>query len=105
MRRMWRRMSAGRRSFSRVDGNLTPASIHELATKRQDIHYPKPRVVTITEPTETGRVYTVAEVRAISAACKEHGLSLHMDGARFANACASLDCSPADLTWMSGVDG
>src|SRR5512142_2014860 len=71
-----------------VDGKLTPASIRELATKRQDIHYPKPRVVTITEPTETGRVYSLAELQAISEACKEHGLSLHMDGARFANACA-----------------
>ena len=87
-----------------VDGKLTPASIHELATKRQDIHYPKPRVVTITEPTETGRVYTVEEVQAISAACKNHGLSLHMDGSRFANACAKLGCTPAELTWKSGVD-
>ena len=73
-----------------VDGKLTPAAIHELATKRQDIHYPKPRAVTVTQPTETGRVYTIEELRAISAICKRHGLSLHMDGARFANACASL---------------
>ena len=87
-----------------VDGKLTPDSIHELATKRQDIHYPKPRVVTITQSTETGRVYSVEEVQAISIACKAHGLSLHMDGARFANACASLGCSPAELTWKSGVD-
>jgi len=87
-----------------IDGKLTPESIHELATKRQDIHYPKPRVVTITQATETGRVYSVEEVRAISAACKAHGLSLHMDGARFANACASLGCSPAEMTWKSGVD-
>ncbi len=87
-----------------VDGKLTPASIHELATKRQDIHYPKPRVVTISQPTETGRVYTLEELKAISAACKEHGLSLHMDGARFSNACATLGCSPAELSWKSGVD-
>jgi len=87
-----------------VDGKLTPSSIRELATKRQDIHYPKPRVVTITQPTETGRVYSIDELGAISAACKEHGLSLHMDGARFANACASLGRSPAELTWKSGVD-
>jgi threonine aldolase len=87
-----------------VDGKLTPAAIHELATKRNDIHYPKPRAVTVTEPTETGRVYTIEELRAISAICKRHGLSLHMDGARFANACASLGCSPADMTWRSGVD-
>ena len=86
------------------DGLLTPDAIHELATKRQDIHYPKPRVVTITQSTETGRVYTTQQVRAISVASKAHGLSVHMDGARFANACASLDESPAEMTWKSGVD-
>ena len=87
-----------------VHGKLTPASIHELATKRSDIHYPKPRVVTITQSTETGQVYTVKELQAISAACKAHGLLLHMDGARFANACASLGLTPAELSWKSGVD-
>ena len=87
-----------------MEGKLTPDSIHELATRRKDIHYPKPRVVTITQPTETGRVYSINEIEAISVACKEHGLWLHMDGARFANACASLGCSPAELSWKSGVD-
>ena len=86
------------------DGKLTPAAIHELATRRTDIHFPKPRVVTITQSTETGCVYSVAEIQAIAAACKAHGLSLHMDGARFANACASLNCTPAELTWKSGGD-
>jgi threonine aldolase len=85
-------------------GKLTPEAIHELATKRQDIHYPKPRAVTITQATETGRVYSLDELRAISAMCQSHGLSLHMDGARFANACASLGCTPAEMTWKSGVD-
>jgi threonine aldolase len=87
-----------------VGGKLMPASIHELATKRQDIHFPKPRVATITQPTETGRLYTVEELQAISTACKAHGLLLHMDGARFANACASLGRTPAELSWKSGVD-
>jgi len=87
-----------------ADGKMTPASIHELATKRQDIHFPKPRVVTITQSTETGRVYTLDEVKDLSAACKAHGLWLHMDGARFANACASLGRSPAELSWKCGVD-
>lgn len=49
-------------------------------------------------------MYTTAEVRAIALACKAHGLSLHMDGARFANACAFLKESPAEMTWKSGVD-
>ncbi len=87
-----------------VDGKLTPAAIEALATNRKDIHFPKPRVVTITQPTETGRVYTLEEIQAISACCRKLGLSLHMDGSRFANACASLGCSPADMTWRSGVD-
>jgi threonine aldolase len=86
------------------DGKLTPAAIRELATKRQDIHYPKPRAVTITQSTETGRVYSLAELRAISEECKAHNLLLHMDGSRLANACASLGCSPAEVTWKSGVD-
>src|SRR5208283_5060668 len=65
-------------------GKLTPDAIHDLATKRQDIHYPKPRAVTITQATETGRVYTLAELAALADACHTHKLSLHMDGARFA---------------------
>jgi threonine aldolase len=60
--------------------------------------------VSITQSTETGRVYTLAELRAISEECRKRGLSLHMDGARFSNACASLRCSPAEMTWKSGVD-
>jgi threonine aldolase len=86
------------------DGKLSPKAIRELATKRQDIHYPKPRVVTITQSTETGLIYTPEELRSVAAACEEHNLKLHMDGARFANACANLDCSPAELSWKSGVD-
>jgi threonine aldolase len=85
-------------------GKLCPASIRELATKRQDIHYPKARVATITQSTETGLVYSLDELHAISDACKAHGLSLHMDGARFANACAALGASPAELSWKAGVD-
>ena len=69
-----------------ADGKLTPGAIRELATKRQDIHFPKPRAVTLTQSTETGRVYSLAELEAISDECKAHGLSLHMDGARVAHA-------------------
>ena len=86
------------------NGKLTPESIREIALKRQDIHYPTPRVVTLTQATEVGSVYTPEEVRAISATCKDLGLHLHMDGARFSNACAFLGCSPAEATWRSGVD-
>jgi threonine aldolase len=87
-----------------ANGKLTPEILRKLATSRTDIHFPKARAVTITQPTETGQVYTIDEVRAISAVCRDLGLRLHMDGARFANACASLGCSPADITWRAGVD-
>jgi threonine aldolase len=86
------------------DGKLTPAAVRAVATSRSDIHFPKPRVVTITQPTETGQVYTVDEVKALSAVCRELGLKLHMDGARFAHACATLSCDPAEITWRAGVD-
>jgi len=85
-------------------GKLSPAAIREVALKRQDIHYPKPRVVTLTQATEVGTVYQPAELQAISTTCHELGLHLHMDGARFANACAFLGATPAELTWKVGVD-
>jgi threonine aldolase len=87
-----------------ADGKLTPELVSTLAQSRSDIHFPKPRVVTITQATETGLVYSGDEVRKLSATCRELGLRLHMDGARFANACAGLDCTPAEITWKAGVD-
>jgi threonine aldolase len=86
------------------DGKLTPELISALVKSRSDIHFPKPPVVTITQATETGLVYSLDEIRAIAATCRALGLRLHMDGARFANACASLGCSPAEMTWKAGVD-
>ncbi len=85
-------------------GKLTPEAIQALVTKRSDIHYPRPKVVSITQATEMGTVYSVDEVREISWMAKKHHLRLHMDGARFANAVAHLGCSPADITWKAGVD-
>lgn len=60
--------------------------------------------LSITEASECGAVYAVDEVAALGALTRERGLKLHMDGARFANALAALDCAPADLTWKAGVD-
>lgn len=87
-----------------TNGKLTPADIQTSATQRKDIHFPKPRVVTMTQATETGRIYSLDEARAIGDICRQLGLSLRSDGARFANACASLKYSPAEMTWRSGVD-
>lgn len=86
------------------NGKLTPDIIDDLVTKRTDVHYPKPKAVTITQSTEVGTVYGVEDVRAIATMAKRHDLKVHMDGARFANAVASLDVHPAEITWRSGVD-
>jgi threonine aldolase len=85
-------------------GKLTPEAVETLVTKRTDLHFPKPKVVSITQATEFGTVYSVEEVRALSWAAQKHDLKVHMDGARFANAVATLGCSAADITWKAGVD-
>lgn len=85
-------------------GKLAPEEITRLVTRRSDIHYPKPRVVSITQATELGTVYTPDELAALHAQAVRHGLHLHMDGARFGNACASLGATPAELSWQAGVE-
>ncbi|MDF9831951.1 threonine aldolase [Ereboglobus sp. PH5-5] len=89
-------------------GKLTPEAVEKLIHKRTDIHYPKPRVLSLTQSTEWGTVYTVEEIRALTAVTKRHGLHIHMDGARFANAASALEyrtgAAPADITWRAGVD-
>lgn len=63
-----------------------------------------PKAVSLSQATECGTVYRLPEIAAISAVCRKHGLALHMDGARFANAMVSLGCSAAEMTWKQGVD-
>jgi threonine aldolase len=86
------------------DGKMDPAGIERMVTKRSDIHYPKPRAVSVTQATEVGTVYGVEELKAVWAKARQLGLRLHMDGARFANAVASLGCRPKEITWQAGVD-
>ena len=85
-------------------GKINPQSLERIATKRSDVHFPKPRVISITQATEVGTVYRPEEVHQLSELAKAYGLKLHMDGARFANAVASLDVSPSEITWKAGVD-
>ena len=85
-------------------GKLTPAAIEAIVRKRTDIHYPKPKVVSLTQPTEVGTLYSLDELAAIRAMADRYGLKIHMDGARFANAIAALNCTPAEATWKQGVD-
>jgi threonine aldolase len=70
----------------------------------RDVHRVQPHAISITNATEYGRAYAPDEVAALGALAGERGLSLHMDGARFANAVAHLGCTPAELTWKAGVD-
>jgi len=85
-------------------GKLSPASIETIVTKRNDIHYPKPKVISITQATEVGTLYTIDELLTIQDIARKHQLKIHMDGARFANAIVATGKAPAALTWQSGVD-
>ena len=88
-----------------VDGKLSPDAIAAtLAAAGHPPHNAVPRGLTLTQANERGLVYTPAEIRALADVAHAHGLKVHMDGARFANAIATLGCSPADATWRAGVD-
>ena len=86
------------------NGKIDPAGIERVVKKRTDLHFPKPRAVSITNATEVGTAYTPDEIKSIWARTKSLDLHLHMDGARFANAVASLGCTPKEITWQAGVD-
>lgn len=68
------------------------------------VHHPQPAAVSIAQATECGAAYSPDEIAAIATATHRHGLKLHMDGARFANALSFVGCSPAELSWKAGVD-
>jgi threonine aldolase len=85
-------------------GKIDLDAAKHLITKRTDIHYPKAKILSLTQATELGTVYSQEEVAAAGELAHSHGLALHMDGARFANAVAALGCKPADITWKAGVD-
>src|SRR5207342_469925 len=65
---------------------------------------PRKTVLSLTQGMECGTVYSIAEIRALAATAHGSGATVHMDGARFANALAGLGCHPADTTWRAGVD-
>ena len=67
-------------------------------------HESLPSTISITQCTESGTVYSLAELRRLKQIKEQYGLALHMDGARFANALVHLGCTPAELTWQSGID-
>jgi threonine aldolase len=87
-----------------INGKLTPETIEAIVQKRTDIHYPKPKVISLTQATETGTLYSIDELLAIRDVAERYHLRIHMDGARFANAVAAMNVTPAELTWKCGVD-
>lgn len=87
-------------------GRIDPALL-DRAIRRYPadfVHAGQPMAVSITQATEIGTVYGRDDIGAVSEICRTHRLPLHMDGARFANALVSLGCTPAEMTWKSGVD-
>ena len=74
------------------------------ALDRGDVHSPQAACVSVTQITEGGAVYSLAELDEIGRVARAAGLRVHMDGARFANAIAALGCTPAQMTWRAGVD-
>lgn len=100
--------TSGARLF-RVDGPAGKIDLQKLTEALAQpvygvVHFPQPAAVSITQATECGTVYGPEEIAAIATATHRHGLKLHMDGARFANALSFVGCSPAELTWKAGVD-
>ena len=87
-------------------GRLHPQVLRRAAASfdTDDVHHPRPSVLSITQPSECGTLYSPDGLRALGDTACDLGLAVHMDGARFANAVASLECRPADLTWRAGVD-
>ena len=89
-----------------ADGKIDPAALAAaIETARpHGVHNMPPAAVTITQESEAGTVYRPDETAAIAEVCRGHGLGLHVDGARFANALAMLGCTPAEASWRAGVD-
>lgn len=91
-------------TMSGTDGKLDPAEVQQAVARRRDVHSHKPRVLSVSQATEVGTVYSPGELQALAAVAHEQGLLVHVDGARFANALASLHVPPRALSWEADVD-
>ena len=87
-----------------VNGKITPQELSDNIGGVGIVHHTQPSVTSITQLCETGEVYQLDEIAAISETAHKNNLKMHMDGARFANALVSLGATPAEMTWKSGVD-
>jgi threonine aldolase len=89
-----------------ANGKLEPSTLAEALRRaeRGIRNRPQPDAVSVTQASEYGTVYGLDEIAAIGAIARDAGIRFHMDGARFANALATLGCSASEMTWRSGVD-
>lgn len=87
-----------------TDGKITPAQVREKIQRLGDQHHPQAKVISISQASEYGTVYTTEEVKALSAVAKEHNMFLHMDGSRIANAAVTLNKPFVEFTKNAGVD-
>jgi threonine aldolase len=85
-------------------GKITAANLRATVKRAGDIHHPQPGIVSLTQPTEYGTVYTIEEMQKIKAVCDENRLLLHVDGARFFNAAPALGASLKEMTRAPGID-
>jgi threonine aldolase len=86
------------------NGKIDINQTHALVMRQNEVHSHKPGVISIAQATEFGTAYTRDEIEAIADLARANELFVHMDGARFANAIASLNCAPKTITWEVGVD-
>jgi threonine aldolase len=86
------------------NGKININQARDVISLQPAVHAHKPRVISITQATEFGTIYTPEEIGAAADLARKHQMLLHLDGARFANAIAALDCSPKEITWKLGVD-
>jgi len=86
------------------NGKIDVGQADALLRRTSDLHSHKPGAMSISQATEFGTVYTRDEVAAITELARANKLLVHMDGARFANAVASLNCAPRTITWEVGID-
>ncbi len=87
-----------------VGGKIDISQAEALIARQPELHAHKPRAISITQSTEFGTVYRRDEIAAIGTFARRRNMFVHMDGARFANAIASLDCAPKEITWEIDVD-
>ncbi len=87
-----------------ANGKIDIGQAEKMIARQNELHSHKPRAISIAQATEFGTVYTRDEIAAIAEFARAREMFLHVDGARFANAVASLNCAPKAITWEVGVD-